>query len=124
MQHDSSYDTPDTFAHLFFCLNGRIGRGHFWLGWIAIILVSLIVQFIDSVLPFGIIAFIACVLMLWPMIAVSVKRCHDHDKSGWWCLMVLIPVYGIFFLVVFLGFMRGTDDANRFGLPVIPLRAS
>ena len=62
--------------------------------------------------------------MLWFMTAVSVRRCHDHDKSGWWCPMVLIPVFGIFFLIVFLGFMRGTEDANQYGLPVVPLSAS
>lgn len=56
-----------------------------------------------------------------PSIAVSVRRLHDRDLSGWWYLGVfvtsLIPLIGfvtsIAFLVVM--FLEGTRGPNRFG---------
>lgn len=34
-------------------------------------------------------------LAVWvPLLAVSVRRLHDTDCSGWWHLILLIPVIG------------------------------
>ena len=32
--------------------------------------------------------------MLWVSLAVSVKRWHNRDMSGWWILIGLVPVIG------------------------------
>lgn len=42
-----------------------------------------------------------------PTIAVLVRRMHDVDKSGWFCL---IPIYNLI-----LACTDGTKGANRFG---------
>ena len=42
-----------------------------------------------------------------PAIAVSVRRMHDQDRSGWW---ILVPIANIIFL-----FIDGTRGPNRFG---------
>ena len=42
-----------------------------------------------------------------PMIAVSIRRMHDQDRSGWW---ILCPIMNIVFL-----FIDGTKGPNRFG---------
>ena len=34
-----------------------------------------------------------------PNLAVSVRRLHDHGKSGWWLLISLIPLGGLVILV-------------------------
>ena len=31
---------------------------------------------------------------IWISLAVSVKRWHDRDKSGWWILIGLVPLIG------------------------------
>jgi len=31
---------------------------------------------------------------LVPNLAVGVRRLHDLDKSGWWVLLVFIPLVG------------------------------
>ena len=51
-------------------------------------------------------------LLFWlgtiiPAIAVSVRRMHDQDRSGWW---ILCPIANIIFL-----FIDGTPGSNRFG---------
>lgn len=59
--------------------------------------------------------------VLVPNIAVTVRRLHDRDLSGWWYLGLfvagLIPVInflsGIAFFVVMC--LKGTNGPNRFG---------
>ena len=54
-------------------------------------------------------------VITWPGIAVSVKRWHDIDVSGWWVLIGLVPYVGWLILLVFNGFSRGSIGRNRFG---------
>jgi uncharacterized membrane protein YhaH (DUF805 family) len=42
-----------------------------------------------------------------PSLAVSIRRMHDQDRSGWW---ILCPIANIIFL-----FIDGTPGPNRFG---------
>jgi uncharacterized membrane protein YhaH (DUF805 family) len=53
-------------------------------------------------------------LLLLPSLAVSVRRLHDLDASGWWILIGFIPLIGAVILVVWFC-MRGTSGTNRFG---------
>ena len=41
-------------------------------------------------------------------ISLSVRRCHDTNKSGWFCIIPIVGVYYIFFA-------KGTNGNNRFG---------
>ncbi len=49
-----------------------------------------------------------------PSLAVTVRRLHDTDRSGWWLVILLVPIVGA---IVFLLFMAtpGGEMANRFG---------
>jgi uncharacterized membrane protein YhaH (DUF805 family) len=49
-----------------------------------------------------------------PLLSVEVRRLHDLDRTGWWLLLVFIPLIG--WIVLFVWFcMRGTTGKNRFG---------
>lgn len=56
-----------------------------------------------------------------PSIAVTVRRLHDRNMSGWWylgfILLSLIPFVGFIAWIVFLVIMclDGTPGTNRFG---------
>lgn len=52
--------------------------------------------------------------VLIPSIAVAVRRLHDSDRSGWWILLVFVPVLGMLILLVFM-IIGGTRGPNRFG---------
>jgi uncharacterized membrane protein YhaH (DUF805 family) len=54
--------------------------------------------------------------------AGGAKRCHDRDRSGWFQLIVLIPFIGPLWLLVELGFLRGTQGMNRFGADPLAFR--
>jgi uncharacterized membrane protein YhaH (DUF805 family) len=50
--------------------------------------------------------------MLW---AVQTKRWHDRGKSGWWSLMVLLPVIGWLWMLIESTFGKGDENCNEFG---------
>jgi uncharacterized membrane protein YhaH (DUF805 family) len=52
---------------------------------------------------------------LIPSLAVLVRRLHDVDRSGWWLLLVFLPILGWFALFIFTC-LDGTRGPNRFGL--------
>ncbi len=49
-----------------------------------------------------------------PGLAVTVRRLHDTGRSGWRCLLYLVP-FGAFFLLVWLA-KDSTPGANRYGV--------
>lgn len=51
---------------------------------------------------------------LVPALAVSVRRLHDQDRSGWLLLLFLIPLLG-WFAVLVLMLLEGTNGPNRHG---------
>lgn len=51
---------------------------------------------------------------LVPSIAVSFRRLHDTNRSAWWLLLWLIPVFGWLVLLIFY-LSAGTPGENRFG---------
>ena len=65
-----------------------------------------------------------------PSIAVTIRRLHDRDMSGWWYLGMivgsLIPLVGFIAVIAFLVIMclPGTPGPNRFGAdPLDPTSA-
>jgi len=55
------------------------------------------------------------VVLLWPTLAVSIKRWHDRGRTGWWVLVMLVPVVGWLVALVANGFLPGTPGPNRYG---------
>jgi uncharacterized membrane protein YhaH (DUF805 family) len=84
-----------------FSFSGRIGRKTFWLGYVLPLLVaSIVASMLDTALGLapspmadavpadatqvGPINGVVSLLSIWPMLAGSIKRLHDRDRSGWW----------------------------------------
>lgn len=63
-------------------------------------------------LPAGLIAIASLGLFL-PSLAVTVRRLHDTDRTGWWVLLNLIPFGGLVLLVFYL--LDGTAGPNGHG---------
>ena len=49
-----------------------------------------------------------------PNLAVTVRRLHDTDRTGWWVLLGLVPVIGLLVLLWFY-IQNGSEGANRYG---------
>jgi uncharacterized membrane protein YhaH (DUF805 family) len=54
-------------------------------------------------------------LSLVPGFAGMTKRWHDRGRSGWWSLLLLLPVIGWVWMLVSLCFRDGVRGPNRFG---------
>ena len=63
---------------------------------------------------FMILIVIVWLALLIPVLAVTVRRFHDQDKSGWFTLLCLIPSVGGLVLFVFMC-LEGTRGPNRYG---------
>ncbi len=46
-------------------------------------------------------------------VVVQTRRLHDIDRSGWWQLLLLVPVVGWIILIVW-NCKRGVDYSTRF----------
>jgi uncharacterized membrane protein YhaH (DUF805 family) len=98
--------------------SGRAVRSEYWYWYLFFVLVAIATALIDFVLfprvdisPVNTLAELA---LLLPSVAVSVRRLHDLDRTGWWLFIILIPLIGAIVLLVWFC-MRGTVGPNRFG---------
>lgn len=109
------------WKYLFTSFEGRINRGKFWAGVGVLIAVGVVAQIIDALLGtmnesgFGVVSVIVMLASIYPAIALYAKRWHDRDKSGWWSLIMLVPLIGAIWLLVELGILEGTRGANQYG---------
>ena len=84
------------WQYLLFRFDGRINRAKFWSG-VGAVIVAYIVIFALFAIDSGALRALlglAYLAMIWPSLAISIKRWHDRDKSGWWVLIGLVPVIG------------------------------
>jgi len=89
---------------------GRASRKEFWLfalfNFIAVNVIGLVSGFVAAksghaeVALAGILLYYLATLI--PTLAVTVRRLHDTDRSGWWLLIALVPVLAGIVLVVVL----------------------
>lgn len=63
----------------------------------------------------GLLSGIYSLAVLIPGIAVSVRRLHDTDRSGWWLLIAFIPLIGYFALLIFT-IQDSTPGQNKYGV--------
>lgn len=106
------------WQHLLFQFDGRINRAKFWAGigaiWVGYFVIGILFGAIDSSAVRGILG-LAYLAFLWPSLAISIKRWHDRDKSGWWVLIAFIPFIGWLWALIETGFLEGTKGPNQYG---------
>ena len=126
------------WKYLFTSFEGRISRQPFWLSVLAMIIVQWIVIIVLGTIlgtsmmagmdpgmdPEAAIAaankamipiWITMLVFLYPALAIYAKRWHDRGKSGWWTLIILVPLIGSIWFLVECGFLRGTEGPNQYG---------
>jgi uncharacterized membrane protein YhaH (DUF805 family) len=91
---------------------GRSTRSEYWWWQLFTVVLALLVGDLES----GLGALLVLVLLV-PSLAVSVRRLHDTDRSGWWLLVGLVPGVGVLVLLVLL-VLAGSVNSNRYGPPV------
>jgi len=121
------------WKYLFTSFQGRINRKPFWLALIALTVISMVAFGVVSAIfgtftptgdagsysmnfsPIGwVFMAVLYIALLWAGLAIGVKRLHDRNRSGWFYLLMLVPILNIWMFVE-IYFLRGTVGTNRYG---------
>ena len=97
--------------------SGRAGRREYWMFFAANFCACMILSLIDAAIGIPVLGLLYILAALVPGIAVSIRRLHDGDRSGWWMLVGCVPFLGAIGLLVLMA-LPGTPSSNRFGEPV------
>jgi len=100
--------------------SARASRSEFWFWALFAFILAIIAGIIDfewfgdedsGLAP---VSSLLSLALLLPNLAISVRRLHDGDRSGWWILLFFIPLIGAIIILIWYC-MRGTPGPNRFG---------
>lgn len=139
---------PSMFVWYFLSLTGRIRRQEFVLGYIGLLAVCGVLtrvltevaffntagrnwRYEDLMVALSLPSLFAFFILIWPFAAITVKRLHDLNLSGWWALLALaIPfaarLVGVYpstlllFGFALLSTLSGSSGDNRFGVDPRP----
>lgn len=115
---------------------GRARRIELWLFWLLLIGIQIVFSILiglvagptaavaDPTDPFAVlngpakalygVFFLMMLALLIPSLAVSIRRLHDTNRTGWWLLLGLIPFLGALVLLIFY-LLDGTPGPNKYG---------
>lgn len=63
---------------------------------------------------------IICGALLYASFILFIKRLHDINRSGWYSIALLVPLFDLVVLLM-LFLVRGTRGANDYGPPLPPV---
>ena len=117
--------------------SGRSRRKEYWMYTLFLVIVGFVLGILDSILGLGgqaaltsetsptgafygalinrgLLANLFTLATLIPSLAVGVRRLHDTNRSGWWYLLLFIPLIGAIVLLVWFC-TAGTPGPNDYG---------
>ena len=95
--------------------NGRATRPEYWYFILINLAISFVLAFIDkNIGNGGLIYTIYSLAVFLPSIAVTARRLHDIDKTGWWQLLFFIPIVGLIIMIIFLA-QDSKPYENKYG---------
>ena len=100
--------------------SGRARRKEYWyfvLFFYIIFIVLAVIDFATGLaqqMGVGILSGIFALALIIPWFAVQARRLHDTGRSGWWILIVLVPLIGGIVLLVF-SVLDSEEGDNKYG---------
>ena len=113
------FQSIGTCIKKYFVFKGRAGRSEYWFFQLLFTVISIPVLIFENTTDdtYIILAGISGIIILFlliPALAVTVRRFHDVNKSGWFVLLQIIPFIGWIIILAML-IEKGTEGKNRFG---------
>ena len=99
--------------------SGRARRKEYWMFFLFNTIFSIVASILDNIVfgtsieGFGYIYILYVLFAIIPSLAVGVRRLHDIGKSGWWLLISLIPIVGLWLLVLLI--TDSQHGTNQYG---------
>lgn len=107
----------------YFNFSGRATRAEYWYYVLLYVIVGFVIgipassRFWLVKIPFSIIGFIWVVVNFIGFLALTIRRLHDSNKSGWWLLLCIVLSGFVIGEIIFIVLMvlPSNDGGNRFG---------
>lgn len=101
----------------YFNFSGRASFRAYWFFVLFEILVSIVLAIPDYLLfptlKIGPLGGAFSLVTLIPGISLSIRRLHDTGRSGWWFLLIFIPIIG--WLVLLYWALAPSQPPNEYG---------
>jgi len=101
--------------------SGRAQRAEYWYFVLFNLIIGFVLGAVDGMLGgfnahtgLGALSGLYALAVLIPAIAVAVRRLHDTGRSGWFLLLVFLPIIGGLILLVFM-VLDTTSGDNEYG---------
>ena len=92
---------------------GRARRKEYWMFFLFNGIFSLVLGVFSAMIGSDAIAGLYSLIVLIPSIALAARRLHDIGRSGWWQLIVFVPIIGLIVIIYFL--VQDSHDDNEYG---------
>lgn len=93
--------------------HGRTGLRGFWMFILINFVISIVLSFASAIILMPFLSILYSLVVLIPAIAITARRLHDIGKSGWWQLILLIPLIGLIVMIIFC--IKKSEDDNQYG---------
>jgi uncharacterized membrane protein YhaH (DUF805 family) len=101
--------------------SSRAVRSEYWYWFLFVAIVFIVFGAIDESLypgplemgPFSYLTMAVVLALILPTLAVSVRRLHDIDRTGWWVLIGATAIGTL--ILIYWACLLGTSGSNRFG---------
>ena len=106
----------------YFQFSGRAPRAEYWYFALFSIIVNVVSEIVaEFARGLHWLNLVVSLALLLPGISVAVRRLHDIDRTGWWYLLIFLPIIGWIILFIW-ACTRGTRGPNRYGADPLPDR--
>jgi uncharacterized membrane protein YhaH (DUF805 family) len=93
--------------------SGRARRTQYWMFTLFVVMFSIAIAIVEVFLGTMFIGGLFSLAVLVPSISLAARRLHDTGRSGWWQLILLVPLIGFIVLIVFL--VQDSKEDNEYG---------
>lgn len=105
----------DNIKRIYFSWKGRICRKTYWIFGLPLAIFGIPIYFYDEKINDYLFLLLA-ILLLYPSMMINIKRAHDLNRTGWFSLLLVLPIISLWPLIEF-GFIAGDESENKFGIP-------
>ena len=93
--------------------SGRATRTQYWMFVLIFTIIYLALALVDTFLGTYAFALIFNLALLIPYFSINARRLHDTGRTGWWQLIVFLPLIGFIVLLVF--YVQDSHEDNEYG---------
>ena len=93
---------------------GRARRKECWMFALFYFIFYVVAAVVDGVFGSMIFTTVYSLALFIPCLSMNARRLHDTGRTGWWQLILLVPLVGAIVMLIFL--VQDGHEENQYGL--------